>query len=93
MVGHLTVARVAEAVAVSWNAANDAVLAAGQRVLIDDDVHRFDGVTTVAFDEHVWRHTRRGDKYVTVIIDLTPIRNGTGPPGCSTCFRAARNRR
>ena len=30
-------------------------------------------------DEHVWRHTRRGDKYVTVIIDLTAIRDGTGP--------------
>jgi len=30
-------------------------------------------------DEHVWRHTKRGDKYVTVIIDLTPIRAGTGP--------------
>ncbi len=28
---------------------------------------------------HVWRHTRHGDKYVTVIIDLTPIRDGTGP--------------
>jgi transposase len=27
----------------------------------------------------VWRHTRRGDKYVTVIIDLTPIRDNTGP--------------
>jgi hypothetical protein len=27
----------------------------------------------------VWRHTRRGDKYVTVIIDLTPVRDGTGP--------------
>ena len=78
VVGHLTVARVAEALAVSWNTANDAVLAEGQRVLIDDP-HRFDGVTTVGFDEHVWRHTRRGDKYVTVIIDLTPIRNGTGP--------------
>ena len=26
-----------------------------------------------------WRHTRRGDKYVTVIIDLTPVRAGTGP--------------
>lgn len=25
------------------------------------------------------RHTRRGDKYVTVIIDLTGIRDGTGP--------------
>ncbi len=30
-------------------------------------------------DEHVWRHTRKGDKYVTVVIDLTPIRDGTGP--------------
>ena len=27
----------------------------------------------------MWRHTRRGDKYVTVIIDLTGIREGTGP--------------
>ena len=27
----------------------------------------------------MWRHTRRGDKYVTVIIDLTPIRDRTGP--------------
>ena len=47
--------------------------------LLGQDPGRFDGVTTVGFDEHVWRHTRRGDKYVTVIIDLTPIRNGTGP--------------
>jgi transposase len=75
---HLTVARVAEGLGVAWNTANDAVLAEGQRVLIDD-AGRFDGVTTVGVDEHVWRHTRRGDKYVTVIIDLTPIRHGTGP--------------
>jgi transposase len=33
----------------------------------------------IGVDEHCWRHTRRGDKYVTVIIDLTPIRDGTGP--------------
>ena len=75
---HLSVARVAEALGVAWNTANEAVLAEGQRVLIDD-TGRFDGVTVVGVDEHVWRHTRRGDKYVTVIIDLTPIRNGTGP--------------
>src|SRR5690606_39835343 len=39
------------------------------------------GVQTCALPiyEHVWRNTRRGDKYVTVIIDLTPIRDGTGP--------------
>lgn len=75
---HLTVARVAEGLAVSWNTANDAVLAEGKRLLIDDP-HRFDGVKVIGVDEHVWRHTRRGDKYVTVIIDLTPIREGTGP--------------
>lgn len=33
----------------------------------------------IGVDEHVWRHTRRGDKYVTVIIDLTPVQNKTGP--------------
>ena len=75
---HLTVARVAEGLGVAWNTANTAVLAEGRRVLIDDP-GRFDGVTAVGVDEHVWRHTRRGDKYVTVIIDLTPIRQGTGP--------------
>ena len=78
VVQHLTVARVAEALAVRWNTANDAVLAEGKRLLIDDPA-RFDGVTAIGVDEHVWRHTRRGDKYVTVVIDLTPLRAGTGP--------------
>jgi transposase len=36
-------------------------------------------VKVIGVDEHVWRHTRRGDKYVTVIIDLTAIRDGKGP--------------
>jgi transposase len=75
---HLSVARVAEGLAVSWNTANNAVLAEGQRMLIEDPA-RFDGVRVIGVDEHVWRHTRRGDKYVTVIIDLTPVSEGTGP--------------
>jgi transposase len=75
---HLTVARVAEGLGVSWNTANAAVLAEGHRLLIDNP-GRFDGVTVIGVDEHVWRHTRRGDKYVTVIIDLTGVRDGTGP--------------
>ncbi|TYC95703.1 ISL3 family transposase [Arthrobacter echini] len=78
VVDHLTISRVAAGLGVSWNAANDAVLAEGRRVLIDDP-HRFDGVTAIGVDEHVWRHTRKGDKFVTVIIDLTPIRAKTGP--------------
>ena len=47
MVQHLTVARIAEALAVSWNTANDAVLTEGRRVLIDDP-DRFDGVNVNA---------------------------------------------
>jgi len=78
VVQHLTIARVAEALAVAWDTANDAVLAEGKRVLIDDPA-RFDGVQVVGVDEHAWGHTRKGDKYVTVIIDLTGIRDGTGP--------------
>ena len=78
VVQHLSVARVADGLGVAWNTANDAVLAEGKRVLINDAA-RFDGVTAIGVDEHVWRHTRRGDKYVTVIIDLTGIRDGMGP--------------
>ena len=78
VVQHLTVARIAEALGVCWDTANDAVLAEGRRVLLDDPL-RFDGVKVIGVDEHCWRHTRRGEKFVTVIIDLTPIRTGTGP--------------
>jgi hypothetical protein len=46
VVQHLTVARVADGLGVSWNSANNAVLAEGQRALIDDP-HRFDGVQVI----------------------------------------------
>lgn len=78
VVDHLTISRAATGLGVSWHTANNAILAEGQRRLISDP-SRFDGVTTIGVDEHVWRHTRYGDKYVTVIIDLTPNRNKTGP--------------
>ncbi len=55
VVQHLTVARVAEALEVAWDTANDAVLAEGRRVLIGDPA-RFDGVQVIGVDEHVVRH-------------------------------------
>jgi hypothetical protein len=55
VLAHLTVARVAEGLAVAWDTANDAVLAEGQRALIGDPA-RFDGVTAIGVDEHVVRH-------------------------------------
>ncbi len=79
VVDHLTVVfRAAAGLEVSWHTANTAILAEGKRRLIDAPA-RFDGVSTIGVDEHVWRHTRTGDKYVTVIIDLTPAREKTGP--------------
>ena len=77
VVDRMAIARVAANLGVAWSTASDAILAAGTELLIDQP-DCLDGVTTVGVDEHVWRHTRRGDKYVTVIIDLTPTRTRTG---------------
>ncbi len=74
----LSITRVAAGLGASWHTVNDAVLAAGRQLLIEDPA-RLDGVRVIGVDEHCWRHTRRGDKFVTVIIDLTPVRDGTGP--------------
>jgi len=78
VVAHLSMARVAAGLAVAWDTANAAVLAEGSRVLINDE-YRYDGVAVIGVDEHCWRHTRKGGKFVTVIIDLTPVRDGKGP--------------
>ena len=78
VIHHLTVPRISQALAVSWNTANTAVLGEGQRLLINDPT-RFDGVRVIGVDEHVWRHTPHQDRYVTVILDLTPIRDRSGP--------------
>jgi len=77
-VNFMSMLRAAKALGVAWSTANDAILAEGQRLLISDPA-RFDGVSVIGVDEHCWRHTGKGDKYVTVIIDLTPVRDNTGP--------------
>ncbi|WP_274607429.1 ISL3 family transposase [Bifidobacterium pluvialisilvae] len=59
----------------SWGALNRAVLEKGVGVLAADP-HRLDGVESIGVDEHVWRHTRTGNRYVTVIVDLTSRRSG-----------------
>ncbi|WP_300593414.1 ISL3 family transposase [Microbacterium sp.] len=74
----LSIARIAAILGVAWNTCSDAILAAADELLFHDPT-RLDGVTTIGVDEHVWRHTRFGDKFVTVIIDLTPTRTNTGP--------------
>jgi transposase len=78
VVSHMSMSRVAAGLGVAWHTANNAVLAEGERLLFCDPA-RFDQVEVIGVDEHVWRHSRKGDKYVTVIIDLTPVRGRRGP--------------
>lgn len=73
VVQHLTVAGIAEVLAIARGTANKAVLAEGEGRVI-------------GIDEHVWRHTRKGDKYDRVIIDITPIRDGTQQSRLWTCL-------
>ncbi|GGE79156.1 hypothetical protein GCM10011401_28060 [Nesterenkonia cremea] len=74
----MSIARVAAALACSWHTVNDAALTAGRQLLIEDP-HRFEGVKVIGVDEHCWRHTGRGSHYVTVVIDLTPVKERRGP--------------
>ena len=74
----MSVSRVAQALGISWHTANTAILTRAEQA-ITSNPHRFEGVEVLGVDEHVWRHTRQGDRYVTVIIDLTPVRDRSGP--------------
>lgn len=78
VIDRMSIARLAAGLDCSWHTVNDAVLAAGRQLLLEDP-RRFDGVAVIGVDEHCWRHTGRGSRYVTVIIDLTPVREKTGP--------------
>ncbi len=78
VIDRMSISRIAASLGAAWHTVNTAILATGQQLLVDDP-NRFDGVRVLGVDEHVWRHTPFGSKYVTVIIDLTPVRDKTGP--------------
>jgi hypothetical protein len=65
---HTPISGVAAVLGISWDTAHMAVTDVGTQLLIDHP-GRLDGVEVVGVDEHAWRHTRKGDKYVTVIRD------------------------
>ncbi|MGP5036845.1 ISL3 family transposase, partial [Brachybacterium alimentarium] len=77
VIDRMSIARVAENLGTAWHTVNDAVLGAGSELLINDPA-RLNGVRVLGVDEHVWSRTSGRSKYVTVIIDLTPVRDGTG---------------
>ena len=79
MLDRATVAAVARELGLSWDTVNTIAMDATQ-MIVANDTGRLDGVRVIGVDEHRWSHTGRPDQdgYVTVIIDLTPVLEGTG---------------
>ena len=76
---HVPVSSVARILGVAWHTAHAAVAELGRELLIGHP-GRLDGVQVIGVDEHCWRHTGFArDRFVTVIVDLTPVRDRSGP--------------
>jgi len=79
MIDRATVAAVARELGLSWDTVNTIAMDATQHI-VAADATRLDGVRVIGVDEHRWSHTHRPgeDGFVTVIIDLTPVVEGSG---------------
>jgi transposase len=76
---HVPVSSVARILGIAWHTAHSAVAELGLELLIGHPA-RLDGVAVIGVDEHCWRHTGfASDRFVTVIVDLTPVRDRSGP--------------
>ncbi|MBS9536272.1 ISL3 family transposase [Mycobacterium sp. M1] len=75
----MSVAAVARALALSWDTVNT-IAAALTRDLVFNQPGHLDGVRYLGVDEHKWKHGRGqgGSDFVTVLVDLTPVIDGTG---------------
>ncbi|WP_240945218.1 hypothetical protein [Rhodococcus sp. HNM0569] len=79
-VDKMSVAAVVRALGLGWNTVN-ALAGALTRELVFDRPGHLDGVRYLGVDEHKWKHSHgQGEPdFVTVIVDLTPVIDGTGP--------------
>ena len=74
---HASIAGLARRLGVDWNTLWRAVKARLER--LDKDSTRFEGVTMLGVDEHVWHHVdqrKRGPKMLTGMVDLTRDEHG-----------------
>jgi len=76
----MSVAAVARNLGVAWKIVNRAAAEAARTLVYASPSH-LGGVRHLGVDEHKWKHVRgHGESsWVTVLIDLTPVIDGTGP--------------
>jgi transposase len=77
MIDRTTVAAVARELGLSWDTVN-AIAVDATQTIVAADTGRLNGVRAIGVDEHRWSHTRSRDGFVTLIVDLTPVLDGTG---------------
>lgn len=80
-VDRMSIAATAKALGVGWELVNKIAVDAARNLVYADPSH-LAGVRILGVDEHVWKHTRRPgapSSMVTVLVDLTPLADGSGP--------------
>lgn len=80
-IDRMSVKATAKALGVGWELVNRVAVTAARNLVYADSTH-LAGVRILGVDEHVWKHTRRPGEpssMVTVLVDLTPLADGSGP--------------
>ena len=80
MIDRTTISAIAAELGVSWHTVSTIAMRATADLIAAAGPDRLAGVRVIGVDEHRWAPRRRGTEgFVTLIIDLTPTRDQTGP--------------
>jgi transposase len=80
MIDRTTITAIAAELGVSWHTVSSIAMRATADLITAGGPDRLSGVRVIGVDEHRWAPRRRGAQgFVTVIIDLTPVHDRSGP--------------
>jgi transposase len=80
MIDRTTISAIAAELGVSWHTVNTIAMQATAQLVSAAGPARLAGVRVIGVDEHRWAPRRRGTEgFVTLIIDLTPTHDHSGP--------------
>jgi transposase len=80
MIDRTTISAIAAELGVSWHTVSSIAMRATAALIAAAGPDRLAGVKVIGVDEHRWAPRRRGTQgFVTLIIDLTPTHDQTGP--------------
>jgi transposase len=80
VIDRTTISAIATELGLSWHTVSTIAMRATAELIATCGADRLAGVRVIGVDEHRWAPRRRGtDGFVTLIIDLTPVRDGAGP--------------